>query len=84
MTLLQIKCASIVTKCLDIVWNNDHSITDIISFVKNNCLPKKKFLEEKARLDSNSQGDAHDPLNVANIFEENEVEEDAAFKYEKD
>ena len=42
---------------------------------------KKKVLEEKARLDSNSQGDAHDPLNVANIFEEHGGEENSEFKH---
>ena len=45
---------------------------------------KKKDLEEKAHLESNSQGDVHDPLNVANIFKENGVEEDAEFKNTKD
>ena len=45
---------------------------------------KKKALEEKACLNSNSQGDSHDPLNVANIFEEHVVGEDAEFKHEND
>ena len=45
---------------------------------------KKKALEEKARLDYNPQVDAHNPLNVANAFEENEIEEDTEFKYTND
>ena len=32
---------------------------------------KKKALEEKACLDSNSQSYSYDPLNVENIFAEN-------------
>ena len=41
---------------------------------------KKKALEDKACLDSNSQGNAHDPLNVPNIFKEHEVESNSEFK----
>ena len=40
-----------------------------------------KNFEEKAHLDSNSQYDDHNPLNVSNIFEENGVEEYSNFKY---
>ena len=45
---------------------------------------KKKALEEKVCLDSTSQGDAHDSLNIANIFEESGVEENAEFKHTYD
>ena len=45
---------------------------------------KKKSLGKKSCLKSNSQGDSHDLLNVANIFEENGVEEDAEFRYTDD
>ena len=45
---------------------------------------KKKALEEKTCLDSNSQGDDNDPVNVTNTFEENTVEEDAEFKHAND
>ena len=44
-----------------------------ISIVKKEMASKKKALEEKACLDSNSQCDAHDHLNIANIFEEHGV-----------
>ena len=40
---------------------------------------KKNTLEDKARLDSNYQGNIHDPLNVANFFEEH-----AEFKHTND
>ena len=45
---------------------------------------KKKALEEKACLDSNSQGDAHDPLDIAKMFEANVFEGDAEFKCAND
>ena len=32
---------------------------------------KKNAIKEKACLDYNSQGDAHDPLDITNIFIEN-------------
>ena len=45
---------------------------------------KKKALEEKACLDSNSRDDTYDPLNVANIFEENAIEEDDELNHTDD
>ena len=71
------KVASITTKWSDVVWNNDEAIIDRIFIVKKSMAAKKKALKEKARLDSNSQGHAHNLLNVADIFEENGVEEDS-------
>ena len=54
---------------------------DIINIVKKEMSSKKNAIEEKARLDTNSQGCSHDPLNAENVFEENGVEEDSEFKH---
>ena len=61
-------------------WNDDEARIDRIAIIKK----AKKDLEEKACLDSNSQGDAHNPLSVANIFKERRVEETAEFKHTDD
>ena len=45
---------------------------------------KKKAIGEKEHVDYNFQGDTHEPLNVANVFEENEVEEDTEFEYKNE
>ena len=63
--------------------NNDEAIIGTISVVKTSIASKKKILEEKVWLDSNSQGDSHDPLNVVKIFEKYGFEEYAEFKHTK-
>ena len=56
------------TKYSEIVWNNDDASMDRIKFIKKEIANKNKALEEKTCIDSNSQGDAHDSWNIANIF----------------
>ena len=70
----------IVAKCSDVFWNNYEASIDRISIVKKAMATKKKALDEKACLDSNSQGNTHDPLNVAKCFEEHATEENAEFR----
>ena len=55
---------------------NDEARIDRINIVKKSMADKKKALEEKACLDSNYQGEVHDPQNVAKSFEE-----DSEFKH---
>ena len=59
------KVAIIVPKYSDVVWSNDGARIDRISIVEKALSTKKKVLEEKARLDSNSQVDSRDPLSAA-------------------
>ena len=78
------KSLGIATKCSNIFWKNDEASSDRISIVKKAMAAKRKALEDKACLLSNSQGDAHDPLNVPNIFKDNEDENNDGVKLTDD
>ena len=59
--------ASIVTKCSDIMWNNDDASTKRMVHVRKAMLRKKEATEENEQMFSFSQGDDHDPMNISNI-----------------